>query len=146
MVLVFIAVCCKLISNKRLNGTKCLFLLNGAKDQLVSKEKSRLMCVPLWRSDAGIHFPKRTIREKIPSEAIFPSTHFITLHIIDNLRVFLFSFYGRRFTVQRRSFFHARHIDISQFIISICSSVRTFCNTKKCINGNSTRIFFFFKE
>lgn len=97
MVLVFIAVCCKLISNKRINGTKCLFLLYGAKDQLVSKEKSRLMCVPLWRSDAGIHFPKRTIREKIPSEAIFPSTHFITLHIIDNLRVFLFSFYGRRF-------------------------------------------------
>lgn len=130
MVLVFIAVCCKLISNKRLNGTKCLFLLYGAKDQLVSKEKSRLMCVPLWRSDAGIHFPKRTIRKKIPSEAIFPSTHFITLHIIDNLRVFLFSFYGRRFTVQRKSFFHAHHVYISQFIISICSFVRTFCNTK----------------
>lgn len=88
------------------------------------------MCVPLWRSDAGIHFPKRTIREKIPSEAIFPSTHFITLHIIDNLRVFLFSFYGRRFTVQRKSFFHAHHVYISQFIISICSFVRTFCNTK----------------
>lgn len=82
------------------------------------------------RTLASISVPKRTIREKIPSEAIFPSTHFITLHIIDNLRVFLFSFYGRRFTVQRKSFFHAHHVYISQFIISICSFVRTFCNTK----------------
>lgn len=127
MVLVFIAVCCKLISNKRLNGTKCLFLLYGAKDQLVSKEKSRLMCVPLWRSDAGIHFPKRTIREKIPSEAIFPySTYY---RQFARISVF-FLWQEISVTVQRKSFFHAHHVYISQFIISICSFVRTFCNTK----------------
>lgn len=123
----------------------CLFLLYGAKDQLLSKEKSRLMYIPPWRSTAGIHFPKRTIREKILSKAIFPSTHFITLHIIGNLRVFLFSFYDRRFTIQRRSFLTIMLITsiyIYIYYIYLFIGIWTFFFIKKMHKWNLDKNYF----